>query len=39
MVDATHAGDVGELVGAVAVVSMDVRCGGRDQGESGEVGK
>jgi hypothetical protein len=39
MVDATHAGDVVELVGAVAVVGMDVRCGGCDQGESGEAGK
>jgi hypothetical protein len=28
MVNAMHAGDVGELVGAVAVVGMDVRCGG-----------
>ena len=34
-----YVGDVGELVGAVAVVGMDVRCGGRGQGVSGEAGK
>jgi hypothetical protein len=39
MVDVMYTGDVGELVGVVAVVGIDVRCGGHDQGESGEAGK
>ena len=36
MVDAGDAGEVGELV---AVVGMDIRCGGRGREESGEAGK
>jgi hypothetical protein len=39
MVDAAHTGNVRDLVASVAVVDMDVRCGGRGQGETGEAGK